>query len=446
VLTDAQVDEYLYRLGAAVAGLRDLLDTDDALRELSRVPLMLSILTLTYQNTTLQPLSRSVGMDDVRRSVFGNYVEHAFRRRLAETPYSREQTLHYLSWLAAHMQQHGQSIFQIEALQSSWLSKEQVSRYYRSVTILLMCMMMLCYGGWRIIDSSFQEVPIWSYGGGGLLAGALWGWILSGPRFKKTRYALLPGIILGIGWGLSVALSTTLTEGIVRGIISILVNCFMMGTTAILLARTQNDRDHIAPIQKLRFSLRRVNPGILIASIIVSVLYFAPPDLRPPSLIASALSSAMAVTTAFVLTCLVSDKVELVTRPNEGIRRSLSYGLRAGALTAVITFSYFVPQAAALIEGKLPRLADGITSMVTMTTGALLIFGIFAVIHHVLLRRVLAQSNAIPNNYAHFLEYATQLILMRKVGGSFIFIHRYLLEYFASSETPSGGPLPQKGR
>lgn len=32
----------------------------------------------------------------------------------------------------------------------------------------------------------------------------------------------------------------------------------------------------------------------------------------------------------------------------------------------------------------------------------------------------------------HFLDYAAERIFLRKIGGGYIFIHRYLMEYFAS--------------
>jgi len=35
-------------------------------------------------------------------------------------------------------------------------------------------------------------------------------------------------------------------------------------------------------------------------------------------------------------------------------------------------------------------------------------------------------------DYAKFLDYAAERILLRKVGGGYIFIHRMLLEYFAA--------------
>ena len=48
-----------------------------------------------------------------------------------------------------------------------------------------------------------------------------------------------------------------------------------------------------------------------------------------------------------------------------------------------------------------------------------------------------------PLNYAHFLDYATKLIFLRKVGGGYIFIHRMLLEHFAAmSKNKDGTEVP----
>jgi NhaP-type Na+/H+ or K+/H+ antiporter len=59
------------------------------------------------------------------------------------------------------------------------------------------------------------------------------------------------------------------------------------------------------------------------------------------------------------------------------------------------------------------------------------------VVKHYVLRLFLQRSGSIPRRYARFLDYCAERILLRKVGGGYIFIHRYLLEYFASLEKPS---------
>jgi hypothetical protein len=43
----------------------------------------------------------------------------------------------------------------------------------------------------------------------------------------------------------------------------------------------------------------------------------------------------------------------------------------------------------------------------------------------------------VPWNYARFLDYCAERILLRKLGGEYVFVHRLMLEYFASREQRS---------
>ena len=45
---------------------------------------------------------------------------------------------------------------------------------------------------------------------------------------------------------------------------------------------------------------------------------------------------------------------------------------------------------------------------------------------------LLWQAGVAPSNYPHFLDYAAEHILLRKVGGGYMFVHQLLLDYFAS--------------
>jgi hypothetical protein len=49
-----------------------------------------------------------------------------------------------------------------------------------------------------------------------------------------------------------------------------------------------------------------------------------------------------------------------------------------------------------------------------------------------MLRIRLWQTKCTPWNYPRFLDHAHERILLRKVGGGYIFIHKLLLEYFAN--------------
>ncbi len=56
-------------------------------------------------------------------------------------------------------------------------------------------------------------------------------------------------------------------------------------------------------------------------------------------------------------------------------------------------------------------------------------------IQHFTLRWFLWRAGYMPWHYPRFLDYAADRILLRKVGGGYIFVHRLLLEYFASLDT-----------
>jgi hypothetical protein len=58
-----------------------------------------------------------------------------------------------------------------------------------------------------------------------------------------------------------------------------------------------------------------------------------------------------------------------------------------------------------------------------------------AVIKHYALRLMLWLSGYTPFKFIKFLDQCAKLILLKKVGGGYIFIHRMLLEYFADIPT-----------
>ena len=80
--------------------------------------------------------------------------------------------------------------------------------------------------------------------------------------------------------------------------------------------------------------------------------------------------------------------------------------------------------------------------MTAALTAALLGVGLnaggAACLKHLVLRRWLIRNGSTPWNYVRFLDHAAQRILLRKVGGGYVFIHRMLLEYFAAIYVDSG--------
>src|SRR5207248_1623611 len=63
-----------------------------------------------------------------------------------------------------------------------------------------------------------------------------------------------------------------------------------------------------------------------------------------------------------------------------------------------------------------------------------LAYGGIAVIEHYVLRWYLWRYGDMPFNAVCFLDYAAERILLRKIGGGYMFSHRLLLDFFASLE------------
>ena len=91
--------------------------------------------------------------------------------------------------------------------------------------------------------------------------------------------------------------------------------------------------------------------------------------------------------------------------PNEGIHRSAKNALLVG-----------------LLFGLGAGLLFGLT------------FGGSEYVRHYLLRIAFQRHNLAPLSYVDFLDYTADRIFLRKVGGGYVFIHRMILDYFASLE------------
>jgi len=78
-----------------------------------------------------------------------------------------------------------------------------------------------------------------------------------------------------------------------------------------------------------------------------------------------------------------------------------------------------------IVEGLIIGLNLGILA-------GLIVYGGLDVIRHYVLRIILSLKGYAPLNYTRFLDYATKLIFLRKVGGGYIFIHRLFMEHFVA--------------
>ena len=113
-LSPEEASKYLAAGGSKLVVLREAVDKDPVLRELAQTPLMLSIMSLAYQGAGSDELATQKGdsIEDRRKQVLRLYVDQMFQRKgNTSRVFPKEKIIGSLSWLAAKMKEHSQSVF-----------------------------------------------------------------------------------------------------------------------------------------------------------------------------------------------------------------------------------------------------------------------------------------------------------------------------------------------
>jgi transcriptional regulator with XRE-family HTH domain len=438
-LDDVRIDQYLSSLGPELATIRSMLDEDKTLLELSRSPLMLSILVLAYRGNSSQDLTTHDTPEAQRKHLFDVYVQRMFERRAIESLYTQQDTLHYLTWLAQSMTEHAQSVFQIEKMQPTLLTEKQRTSFYRQVRLISMISLAVLYGITNIPLGVALEIRWVIFSVLMALNGATFAWIFTGRHWHRVPILLLNGLTAGLAWGLGVGLAYNAERGFWVGAFAALI--YLLGPFAAsrIFKELGHDQNHIALPEVLHFSRVNVKPLIGLAGIVSGILAvlavgwaFAGPSVDRVSLIFGLIGGGVIYGLSYAFQSgLSSGEVEHRIRPNQGIWASLSNANRAGignAAQFLLTGLFGL----APILGLFPGLMFGVSVGLSIGFTFWFIYGGLSVIQHVVLRRILQQTGTIPPKMAEFLNYATSLLFLRKIGGGYIFIHRYLLEYFAA--------------
>lgn len=135
-LTDEQISTYL--AGKEHAGTRDLLRRKPTAAQMAKAPFLLTMMKMVYAGRpyTGSPFRQLRLEDEGERQdhLLSEYVniqlsEHQHAR------YDRNETLHYLRWLAWQMLRNKESVFYIENLQPDWTVHQ---KRYRLIVVLLL--------------------------------------------------------------------------------------------------------------------------------------------------------------------------------------------------------------------------------------------------------------------------------------------------------------------
>ena len=139
-----------------------------------------------------------------------------------------------------------------------------------------------------------------------------------------------------------------------------------------------------------------------------------------------------------VLGGLSGPDVERRTRPNQSIRQSArNIVIFAGLGMLVVGLPYGVVNI--LVAAGVTRTVPDFRDWIGLAVHPAVIFGFLgglvpgaACIQHYTLRFVLASNGLTPWRYARFLNYATERMLLQRIGGRYRFIHPLLRDHFAA--------------
>ncbi len=380
-----QIDQYLASMGPRLAGLRAALQTDMTLRELAESPLMLSMMTLAYYRMPEQ-VALSLGDRKMGRTLlFDVYVERMVRYRGGESIYEPGQTIPWLAWLAQKMSSFNQTIFFLEYLQPNWLPRDQQRQFADGLRYRLaglFGLIGLAVGGVGLLLSDWRALAA------GAAAGVITGGLLAFFRlllvWARVNWFRIDTVEL-LNWRWSKAL---LGGGLGA------VGGALVGGLVWLLGRGGG-----------------VSPGWVLLLALVGFI------------------------SQLVAHGLERDEMKMRTTPGQGVVRSAQNGRLVGLLTGVgtavlLTLGLLLANWLKISVPWTAALPFGLGASLYLGVSAGLAYGGLAALQHRQLHRLLARHQLSPPDYIHFLDYAAERNLLRKVGGGYMFVHLLLLDYF----------------
>jgi hypothetical protein len=343
---------------------------------------MLNAMLLAAEQLDWSALPSEQGAEVVRSHIYDAYIRSMLARpRNTGRRYPDARTLHWLHWLAGKMVDHGQTVFLLERMKRSWFNHP-----------------------WQ----RFVWIAVF-----GLTGGLIYGIV------GAFAGGMAAGLVLGIVFGLGLAVLFGLEDIVVservrlkfdRELVSeLLIGWPIYGLIVMLVLGLFSDRASDLP------------------------LFFGP--LIGYML---GLTNMLFSDEGFVRRSTVFEVDYRKHTPNAGIRQSLFAGL-TGLLVFMISMATVF-----LIVWLFDELGPNMSQwkdvlQIWLLLGLLfgpgvgLYFGWATVIKHYTLRLVLYLDGSMPLNYVRFLDYCVDRVLLRRVGGGYMFIHRTMMEHIAGA-------------
>jgi eukaryotic-like serine/threonine-protein kinase len=480
-LTNEQIVAYLAGFGEQLDALRLALIEDAALRELAAAPLMLSIMALAYQGARAGALAAGGSPEELRKLIFERYIDQMFQRRSKQARYMRAQTMRWLVTLASELMRSAQTLFFIEHMQPDWLSPSERKMFTMGEGLAWGLIAGLIVGIANEFMSLLTALLLWSEtkqpdvlkwmlidgplgAAAGLTTGVLIGMVAGslpiGGRAIPTathprdwlairsaaRVAIIVGLAVGVARGVTVGLLQGPLGGVQVGFVRGIQWATVWGIVAGLGYWLVANPDTISIVETLRWSWSKaklellrllryaVTLGFVIGLAVGLINGLSEQNLLLGITDGLDLWLAVAIAawpTLILIEGLTVGEIEARVAPNQGIRRSASNALKVGIGMWIIG-GWMLTIVLWLRWDAFWSLNVGLGGGFVLILIGGLLYGGLACLQHAVLRFILWRNATLPLRLVPFLDYCADRIFLRKVGGGYIFVHRLLMEHFAS--------------
>lgn len=444
-LSDEQVADYL--ADDAYTTLRETMAKDETLQDIAEVPFLLN--TMAYAYGDANPVMLTLADDETRTNhLFENYVEKRIQADTFDSLYTPKETRHYLKCLAGMMVDKGETTFAIESIEpiviERWWGRLAFRLLFGAIIILIVGMItFILYWGWQGVSSAFMpSIGLGAYIGFSLV----FDYLKQTHQLKRAfRINLLP-IGLIVIFVLLPELGRNDPDSVIGVTIFVMVMIFI-GFFLSFSSQTISYQRRWSFISALKYGVA----GSLIFIVVIIILFFLLMFMWsvwfgvllvneiPLTLLESITNiSIRSVSSIWLLLSPIfivlggfrTKRTITRIRPNEGFIRTLR---SSAIITILVGVSLQLFVWIFVIGGQYNNIQFAVNLPVPFIW---VIFGGSAISRHIATRLVLGWQGHIPKwRYDKFLDYAANnLHILRKVGGSYIFRHRYLLEYFAGRE------------
>lgn len=451
-LTPNQAIEYLEQFSKhqTLTSLIQAIQDNKDFQQLAETPLMLNVMALAYQDRQISELQHFTSLDDHRAYLYDAVLERLLNRkqpvdkrltsiRYRNETYSQEEIRAWLIWLAKRMVEHDQTTFFIEQLTPEWLDTRRQRQGYRLNShifvgiiagIISACHMTPIAGWHETGEATKFFLPLLKSSIGSSAVASV-----SFIGFRKVMPQLLAGFMTASVYvvSFSVLAYPFIRVGAHSTYISrlspILIDWLGMALFWGLM------RSQIVVIHRITWSwlsaFRFTGIGCLAYLLLylpLRLLLFREYQGEYGYEILYELLLIVGLSTTYGGFSLGNTlEPKDITSPNQGMQKALR---NAGLLAVVMgpvgmlaawQYAHGNPYEYAMIAGAIGLLAALLGGQ---RSGQVLI-------QHLTLRIILWWNRYAPWNYARFLNFATQSMLLRRTGGGYLFMHRSFMEHLA---------------